>query len=140
MSLGAAEIISREEFLIDVKRTLLKQRWQGVIDTVGGTYLETAIKSTKYGGSVTCCGLVASDQLNLTVFPFILRGVNLLGIDSVNISQSLRQEIWKNLADIWKPYRLADLAKTVKLSELDTEIDLILAGKQTGRIVVDLWK
>ncbi|MGM0415068.1 MAG: YhdH/YhfP family quinone oxidoreductase, partial [Bacillota bacterium] len=84
-NLGVSEIISRSEVDDDSGRMLLKEKWDGVIDTVGGNMLATAIKSTKYAGAITCCGNVASGDLPLNVYPFILRGVSLLGIDSVQV-------------------------------------------------------
>jgi len=137
-SLGADEVISRAEATDTSGRPLLKGRWAGVVDTVGGDILATAIKATQYGGSVACCGLVASPELKTTVFPFILRSVNLLGIDSVDCPMDLRLRIWQKLATDWKPERLADLSKTVTLEELDPLIETILKGQLSGRVVIDL--
>jgi putative YhdH/YhfP family quinone oxidoreductase len=137
-NLGATEVISREEATDTSGRPLLKGRWTGVVDTVGGDILATAIKATQYGGSIACCGLVASPELNTTVFPFILRKVNLLGIDSVACPMDLRLEIWQKLAADWKPELLDDLCKTVSLEELDPLIDTILKGQLSGRVVIDL--
>ncbi len=136
--LGAAEVISREEASDTSSRPLLKGRWAGVIDTVGGDILATALKTTLYGGSISCCGLVASPELKTTVFPFILRNVNLLGIDSVACPMSLRREIWQKLAADWKPERLGELCQTVSLEEVDPLIETILKGRVSGRVVIDL--
>ena len=135
-SLGAGEILSREAATDTSKRPMLKGRWAGVIDTVGGQILATAIKSTQYGGSVACCGLVASPNLPTSVYPFILRGVNLLGIDSGFCQMSLRQQVWQRLASDWKPDQLEHLASERTLDQLDPEIDRILQGQQTGRILI----
>ncbi|MFZ0611615.1 MAG: YhdH/YhfP family quinone oxidoreductase [Desulfobacterales bacterium] len=136
--LGAADVISREEATDTSGRPLLKGRWAGVIDTVGGDILATALKTTQYGGSISCCGLVASPELKTTVFPFILRNVNLLGIDSVACPMSLRREIWQKLAADWKPERLGELCQTVSLEEVDPLIETILKGRVSGRVVIDL--
>lgn len=136
--LGAKEIILREELDDQSGRALLKPRWAGVIDTVGGNILATAIKSTGYGGTVTACGNVSSPDLITTVYPFILKGISLIGIDSVLCPMPLREIIWGLLANSWKPENLGQEMETVKLEELDPKIDLILQGKLAGRIVVDL--
>ena len=136
--LGAKKILTRTEATDMSGKPLLKPLWAGVIDTVGGDILTTAIKSTQPKGVVTCCGNVASPELNLTVFPFILRGVSLVGIDSQNLSMDRRMGIWQRLATEWKPPRLEELCREVALAELNEQIDLILKGGQTGRIVVNL--
>jgi acrylyl-CoA reductase (NADPH) len=88
---------------------------------------------------VAACGNVASGQLAMTVYPFILRGVSLLGIDSANAPLSLRERIWQKLAGEWKVAQLDDMASVCTLDALDREIEIILQGKQVGRVVVDLW-
>jgi putative YhdH/YhfP family quinone oxidoreductase len=136
--LGAKGTMTREEAVDTSGRPLLKGRWAGVVDTVGGDMLATAIKSTREWGAVTCCGLVGSPNLPTTVFPFILRGVSLHGIDSQNCPMPLRAAVWQKLAGEWKPDMLADLVRDITLDELDPEIDKILEGRQTGRVRVDL--
>jgi putative YhdH/YhfP family quinone oxidoreductase len=138
LGLGAKEVIHRDEVTDTSGRPLIKGKWAGVIDTVGGDILATAIKSTKYGGAITCCGNVASPELPTTVFPFILRGVSLLGIDSGNCAADLRQKIWNKIAGEWKLGNLDHLTKEITLEELDPNIELILKGKQKGRVVVNL--
>jgi putative YhdH/YhfP family quinone oxidoreductase len=134
--LGARKIISRSEATAGHERPLLKSIWAGVIDTVGGEILASAIKATDLQGVVTCCGNVASPDLSLTVFPFILRGVSLIGIDSQNCPMEHRRKVWQHLASAWKPARLNDLCREVTLDELESEIELILRGGQTGRVIV----
>jgi putative YhdH/YhfP family quinone oxidoreductase len=134
--LGANQILSRELFLENNQKPLLKQKWGGVVDTVGGEYLETALKATSYGCHVTCCGLVASERLNMTVFPFILRAVSLIGIDSVHVEREKRMKIWQKLANEWKPKNLDSLKNEVVLENIQIEIDKILSGNQTGRVVI----
>lgn len=138
IELGAREMITREEATDTAGRPLLKGRWAGVVDTVGGDILATAIKSTRYNGAVTCCGLVASPALPVTVFPFILRGINLLGIDSVECPMDLRLRLWEKLAGDWKPVHLDRLATEVSLEEIDDLIARILQGQLKGRVIVNL--
>jgi acrylyl-CoA reductase (NADPH) len=135
-ALGATTVLAREEFSDAGNRVLLKERWAGVVDAVGGPLLVAAIKATRYGGSVAACGNAASPKLELTVFPFILRGVNLLGIDSVNVPLPTRATIWQRLAGEWRVPLLENLAREVPLDNLEREIDLILQGRQVGRVVV----
>lgn len=137
--LGAQEFLSRKELVDDSSRPLLKSRWAGVLDTVGGTVLATALKSTRYGGCVSCCGLVASPRLDATVFPFILRGVDLLGVDSVEIPMAPRLALWQRLAGEWRLDGLEALMTEVDLMALkETWIDKILRGQVRGRVVVKL--
>jgi acrylyl-CoA reductase (NADPH) len=137
-SIGAARIIDRSEAADTSGRPLLKSQWAGVMDTVGGEILATAVKSTHPWGTVACCGNVASPDLPLTVFPFILRGVRLIGIDSQNCPMAFRRKVWENLAGAWRIVDLADLAREITLDGLSENIDLILQGRQKGRVVVNL--
>ncbi len=137
-NLGVKEVISRSEVNDDSGRMLLKEKWDGVIDTVGGNMLATAIKSTKYSGAITCCGNVASADLPINVYPFILRGVSLLGIDSVQVNRELREDIWHKLASGWKPDHLDEISTEITLDELSDYIDKMLAGDSKGRVVVNL--
>ncbi len=136
--LGASEIIPRQTFVEDNKAPILKARWAGVIDTVGGDILATAIKSTRAWGKVTCCGLVASPELPITVFPFILRGVSLYGIDSQHYPKEPRQALWKKLAHEWKPDNLEKMASHIFLDQLNPAIENMLKGRLKGRTIVDL--
>ena len=135
---GAAEIISREAVTAGAERPLLKERWAGVVDVVGGETLVAAIKSTRYGGTVTCCGLVGSPELPLNVYPFILRSVNLLGIDSAHATAGMRWAAWEKLAGEWKPGKLAEMVTEVTLDELEDKIQMMLRGEMRGRVVVKL--
>ena len=136
LGIGADSVIGRDQVDDASGRPLLKSRWAGVVDTVGGTILATAIKSTQLQAVVTCCGNVASPDLHLTVFPFILRGVRLVGIDSQNFPLQERILLWEKMATVWKPQGLAAMAREVTLAGLDAEIESILKGKQQGRVVV----
>ena len=138
-NLGASDIISREDSTDQSGRLLLKGLWAGVVDTVGGDILATALKSTKQRGIVTTCGNVASHDLNTNVYPFILRGVSLIGIDSASCPMDRRIKIWNRLSSDWKLDNLDLICKTVSLKDLSPEIDLILKGGQVGRVLVDLW-
>jgi len=139
IELGASEIITRQEAVDSSGRMILKVKWAGVIDTVGGEMLATAIKSTRYGGAVTCCGNVGGPELELNVFPFILRGVALLGIDSAECPMALRQKIWKHIAGGWKLDKMTEMIAEISLDELDGAIDMIMEGGIKGRVVVNLW-
>jgi putative YhdH/YhfP family quinone oxidoreductase len=136
--IGAAEIISRQTAIDLSGKLLLKEKWAGVIDTVGGEILATAVKSTGYNGAVTCCGNVASPDLPLSVYPFILRGVSLLGIDSAKCPIAVRRGIWQKLAGKWKLENLASLVTVCTLQELPNLIERMLQGRQTGRVIVNL--
>ena len=136
--LGAGEIIGREDLTDPSGRLLLKGQWAGVVDTVGGEMLATAIKSTRQRGVVTTCGNVASHELNTNVYPFILRGVTLVGIDSASCPMERRRLVWEKISGEWKLDILEQICRTVSLEDLDPEIDLILKGGQVGRVVVDL--
>ena len=137
-SLGAADIITRDQATDLSGRVLLKEKWAAVIDTVGGDILTTAIRSTAYGGVVTCCGNVASPDLSLTVYPFILRAVTLMGIDSAKCSMPIRRRIWEKLARDWKLPNLDALASECSLADLAAQIELMLHGRQTGRFIVKM--
>jgi acrylyl-CoA reductase (NADPH) len=137
--LGARAIISREEANDTSGRPLQKGRWAGVVDTVGGNILATALKTTKNGGLVAACGNVMSADLNVNVFPFILRGVSLLGVDSVEIPARSRVTAWRKLAGEWS-IDLTSLVAECSLEELNPKIDLMLKGGIRGRVLVNLNK
>ena len=136
--LGATEVVDRNAVDDADGRPLLKERWAGVVDTVGGNILATALKSTRHRGLVACCGLVASADLNTTVYPFILRGVSLHGIDSAECPMPERIHLWQKIAGPWKIHALHRLVTERTLETLEPEIQRILQGGQKGRIVVNL--
>lgn len=136
--IGASQIVDRADAADTSSRPLLKGQWAGAVDTVGGEILATTIKSTLPWGTVTCCGNVASPELPLTVFPFILRGVRLIGIDSQNCPMDLRLQVWRNLAGPWKVAAIENLSREISIDDLSDNIDLILKGQQKGRVVVGL--
>lgn len=135
---GAGAVISRAELLAGAERPLMKERWAGAVDVVGGETLAAALKGTRYGGVVTCCGLVGSAELPINVYPFILRGVSLLGVDSAECPRNLREEAWQLLAGGWKPALLAETVSECTLTGLEEKIQAILKGENRGRVVVNL--
>lgn len=137
---GAKDIIDRNELDDKSGKALARSRWAGVIDTVGGNILATAIKSTNYGGAVTCCGNVASHEFISSVYPFILKGVSLFGIDSGQTPMDTRLKIWELLSDEWKYNSLDKHVDEVSLETLNEKINLMLKGKIKGRVLVNLDK
>ncbi|MFO7264330.1 MAG: quinone oxidoreductase [Bacillaceae bacterium G1] len=137
--LGAQEIVHRDEVAAESKRALEKQRWAGAVDPVGGKTTAYLLKTMQYGGSIALSGLTGGSELVTTVFPFILRGVNLLGIDSVYCPMELRKTLWERLAADWKPrYLTEDIAREVTLDTLKDTLSAILRGEIRGRTVVKL--
>jgi putative YhdH/YhfP family quinone oxidoreductase len=137
-NLGAKAVISRADITDDSERPLLKARWAGVVDTVGGNILASALKSTIQRAAVTCCGNVASPAFAGTVYPFILRGITLYGIDSASTPMPLRQKIWQKIAGEWKIGELDLLHTEIPMEGLEQAIELMLSGGQRGRVVVSL--
>ncbi|GAA0134243.1 acryloyl-CoA reductase [Paenibacillus sp. YSY-4.3] len=136
---GATAVISREAASAAVKGALGKTQWAAVVDPVGGAGLSEILKAVKYGGSVALSGLTGGGAFEASVFPFILRGVNLLGIDSVYCPQAKRIELWQRLAADWKPQQmLLEGVKAYKLEQLDEAFATVLSGKALGRQVVSL--
>lgn len=138
LGLGAKEIVGREAVNDQSGRPMLKGIYAGCVDTVGGNMLATILKSMQYNGVVSICGLVQSPELPTSVFPFILRGVSMFGIDSSECDIEWRKQMWKNLARKWKPEGMQTITKTVSLKGLPKEIKKILKGGQMGRVVVRL--
>ncbi|MGB0833316.1 MAG: MDR family oxidoreductase [Psychrobium sp.] len=136
-SLGASDVIDREE-LSNPGRPLAKERWAGVIDSVGSHTLVNACASTKYGGVVAACGLAQGMDLPGTVAPFILRGVILAGIDSVMRPKADRVEAWSRLAELVDNDTFASVAKEISLSEVVSTAEALLAGQVQGRVIVDV--
>ena len=137
--LGATKILSREDVYNGTLRPLGKQKWIGAVDPVGGEPLASVLSQIKYGGSVAVSGLTAGTNLPTTVFPFILRGVNLLGIDSVNCPMETRLQVWKRLATDFKPDHLEQLIQQeITLQELPAVLPTLLKGEARGRTIVKL--
>ncbi|UPQ84607.1 YhdH/YhfP family quinone oxidoreductase [Pseudomonas knackmussii] len=136
--LGAKQIVERSALQAGSEKPLLKEQWAGAIDTVGGDILFNVVKSLQRGASVSCCGLTAGTGFQGNVLPFILRGVNLLGVDSVEIPLVVKASMWDKLSVQWKLPNLDDLVQEISLEELPAAIARMLAGKQAGRLLVRL--
>jgi acrylyl-CoA reductase (NADPH) len=136
-ALGASEVLSREETSAEPERPMDKTRWAGVVDPVGGAATAYALRTTRYGGAVALSGLTGGTDVQTTVFPFILRGVSLLGIDSVATPPDVRREVWTRLAGDLRPQGLEDqITREISLDDLDPFLDEVLAGRARGRTVV----
>ena len=136
-ALGAAEVIGRLPADPDAKpRPLGKTRWAGAVDCVGGATLADVLSTIKYGGAVAASGLTGGAGLKTTVMPFILRGVALLGIDSVQLPIAPRRALWELLGSSLKPQHLSDISHDVDVKDVIGVIDEVRAGKYSGRAVV----
>ena len=140
LELGASRVIDRNELGAESSRPLLKSEWAGAVDTVGGHTLENIIKSLKFGGAVAACGNVAGVELQMTVFPYILRGVSLLGVASADAGRDDRIRAFGKLASMWKPTQLRNMVQYAGLGGLSEQISQMLAGQHQKRVVVDLAK
>ncbi|ROS00100.1 putative YhdH/YhfP family quinone oxidoreductase [Sinobacterium caligoides] len=137
-ALGAAEIIGREELSLNNPRPLLKPRWDAGIDCAGGDTLANMVKSVAYGGSVAACGLAQSTELPLTVLPFILKGVALLGVDSVELPLATKQAAWQSIAALVDGMPMAKLHQVINLEQALVALQEVLTGSVRGRLVVDV--
>jgi acrylyl-CoA reductase (NADPH) len=135
-SLGAAEIVSREEVTATSDRPLEKQRWAGAVDPVGGAATAYVLRTLKAGAAVAVSGLTAGAKLETTVLPFVLRGVACLGVDSVTTPIERRRELWERMAGELRPQRLDDMIREVGLDEVEPALDAVKAGEARGRTVV----
>ncbi|WP_068785956.1 acrylyl-CoA reductase family protein [Paenibacillus phocaensis] len=136
---GAAEILSREEAASGAKGALGKERWAAIVDPVGGAMTADLLRSLRYGGSVALSGMTGGGGIETTVYPFILRGVNLLGIDSVFCPVPLREQLWQLLAGEWKPEQVLNAGVTeYPLERLPEALSTVLAGKAVGRQIISL--
>jgi acrylyl-CoA reductase (NADPH) len=136
--LGAAELIDRAALAAKPTRPLDRERWAGVVDAVGGATLATVLTQLRYGASVVACGLAGGSDLPATVIPFLLRGVNLLGIDSVMCPREERIAAWERLARDLPLDRLEQITQVAPLAEVPALAPRILKGEVRGRIVIDL--
>ena len=136
--LGASQIVTREALLEGTAKPLLKEQWASAVDTVGGDILFNVVKSLRRGGSVACCGLTAGVGFQASVLPFILRGVNLLGVDSVEIPLAGKAAVWSKFAGAWKIDGLDEVVEEIGLEQLPEAIGRILAGQMVGRALVRL--
>ncbi len=141
-ALGASSVINRDTISEPTKRPMLKTEWAAVVDTVGGDTLSNALKAVQYGGSVACCGMAGSTELNTSVFPFIIRGINLMGIDSVELPLEVKIDIWRMLASEWN-FKEAGaleelLCKPITLYGVPDALETVLDGKHQGRYLVSI--
>ncbi len=136
--MGAADIIDRNELSESSPRPLLKEQWAGAIDVVGGDTLFNVIKSVEYGGSVAACGLVQSPMFQASVLPFILRGVNLLGVDSVELPLETKTRVWELLGSDWKLENLEKIVSEIGLDQLQASLEQVLTGQAQGRYLLNL--
>ncbi|RMF86745.1 MAG: acryloyl-CoA reductase [Planctomycetota bacterium] len=135
--LGAAEVLPRETLSAPDEKPMLSARWAGGIDTVGTRVLTTMLRATKHSGCVAACGLAGGPDLHMTVYPFILRGITLAGIDAAYAPDPLRHGMWEKLAEEWKPDCLDEIVtREATLEELPEVFEAMLAGKVRGRTIV----
>ncbi len=137
-SLGAAAILGREDLDDRSDKPLLSRRWAGGVDTVGSSALGTMLRATQHGGCVAACGMAAGTDLPITVYPFILRGVTLSGVDAAWCKDELRHRCWQRLAGPWKPDGLEAMCRFVSLEHLPQKIEEMLAGRVVGRYGVEV--
>jgi len=136
--LGAAELIDASELTEDNGRPMQKGRWAGAVETVGGKTLEMLTKSMQHRGIITCCGMITGKDLNTNVFPFILRGLTLIGIDSAECPIDQKRDIWKVLGGEAKPAHLDALMHEITLSEAPDALKKMINGKTQGRQIVKI--
>ena len=135
---GASEVITREDLDQPLISPLQKSVYAGGVDAVGGNVLSNLLCATSQRAAIACCGMVNGANLNTSVFPFILRGLSLYGVDSAETEIGIKEEVWKNFSSVWKLEDLENEIKEISLSDLPTEIDTILKGQQIGRIRVKI--
>jgi putative YhdH/YhfP family quinone oxidoreductase len=133
---GAAEVIPREKIQEKTHKPLLKGEYDGALDVAGGPTLSAVLKRIRYNGTVTCCGLVDSPELQTTIYPFILRGIRLIGIDSAESKLEKKKEIWNRFATDWKINFLTEYLSEISMEEIPAYVEKILKGEMVGRVVV----
>jgi len=137
-ALGASDVVGRQQFEEGAARPLDSARWSGAIDSVGGATLANILSTTDRHGCVAACGLVGGHDLSTTVFPFILRGIQLIGIDSNTCPNDLREVAWSRLADLAGHHDMDAMSRTVRLDQIPEACQDVLSGRSRGRLVVDL--
>ena len=133
---GASEVIGRDA--VAGPKPLEREQWAAVIDTVGGSIVSAAVRSTAYGGVIAMCGNAAGASLELTVYPFILRGIHLIGIDSVNPAQAIVDQAWHDAAAAWRGRRLDHMVTTITLADVAAHAHTLMNGTHHGRTVVTI--
>ncbi|HBQ60457.1 MAG TPA: oxidoreductase [Balneolaceae bacterium] len=139
-ALGAEEVIHRNQITDVDSGFLLNRKWNAAIETVGGEMLDAVIRQTNHDGAVACCGNILGHKVETSIYPFILRGVSLLGIDSAICKMPMRLKIWDTIADMDHSKLPDDYSRIAGLEDLDKEIDAILKGNQWGRVIVSHQK
>jgi len=134
---GATRVLGRDEFQNDATRPMMRSQWAGGVDTVGGSMLARLLKETKYGGAVAACGLVAGAQLDVNLYPFLLRGVALCGVASADCPGHKRLKIWSQLAGPWKLATLDEGVTETSLEKLPGLANEMLQGNVAGRVIVN---
>ena len=135
-SLGASAVISTDEVLDDSGKPMLRPRWAGAVETVGGPLLESILRSTQRRAVVTCCGMIGGTAISTNIFPFILRGLTFVGIDSAECPMAMKKEIWGRLATDWKSAHFDVLRETILLENIPERIARMKQGQTRGRVVV----
>ena len=135
---GAFEVVARGEFDRKLSSPLQKSIFAGGVDAVGGDILSNLLTSTSQRAAISCCGMVNGAELNTSIFPFILRGITLYGVDSAETELSVKEEVWNNFSTHWKLDDLEGQIKEIDLADLPKEIDKILKGQQIGRVRVKI--
>ena len=133
--MGASDVIHREEFTNQPGRPLLSSRWAAAYDTVGGKTLDVLIRQVGHNGTIVCCGNIGGHTVESSIYPFILRGISLLGVDSSNTLMPKRMKIWEMMAGYYSDVLRAS-AKIISLQELPSAIDEVLAGNRVGSVVL----
>lgn len=136
--IGAVNILSRDEVIDNTNRPLLQRRWKGVIENVGGNTLSSVIKQVEKGGAIAIIGNVTGDSFQSSVYPFLLRGIALLGVESAETNMELRIQLWKKLAGEWKIGCFDKIHKVIKLDGIIGEINKMLEGKQAKKVIVEI--
>lgn len=137
-AMGASEIIHRDDIYDESDKPLLSGRWDAAVDVVGGEMLDAILRQIKHNGTVACCGNILGGKLNTSIYPFILRGIALMGVDSGRCKMPMRIGLWRRLASDWKLSTLDKIARECSLEDLNDEIDKILEGGQIGKVLVNI--
>lgn len=135
---GASKIITREEATDNSTRPMISGKWQGIIDTVGGDMLSSVLKALNLNGVATCCGNLRGHDFTTSIYPFIIRGITLMGITSASCDMKTRKQLWNLMANKWKPEALHHTVTEITLSELESSVKMMLQGKLKGRTIVKL--
>ncbi len=137
-AIGASAIMDSEQTNDQSKRVLIKARWAGAFDVIGGNTLATILKSTSYGGNIVTVGNIEGADLQTTIFPFILNGINLLGVGTQDTPMPLRRKLWDYLATDWKPDNQESIVSEIGLNQLDSFLKTMISKKSRGRVLLNL--